>query len=107
MSLLVLQPKHHLGLFSFPVMQIYSPLFAVEELRSCATLNRILRQTQPPEVFYKKGVLNNSVKLTGKQLYMTLFFDKVSDLTPKNLLKKIFQHRCLPVRLAQVVNLQY
>ena len=38
---------------------------------------------------------------------MTLFFDKVSDLTPENLLKKSFQHRCLPVRLAQEVNLQY
>ena len=45
----------------------------------------------------KKGVLNNSAKFTGKQLYMTLFFDKVSDLTPADLLKKSFQHRCLPV----------
>ena len=33
---------------------------------------------------------------------MTLFFDKVSDLTPENLLKKSFQHRCLPVSFVKL-----
>ena len=35
---------------------------------------------QPPEVFYKKGVLNNFVKFTGKQQCQSLFFNKVAGL---------------------------
>ena len=38
------------------------------------------RRTQPPEVFYKKGVLKSFVKFTGKHLYHSLFFDKVAGL---------------------------
>ena len=33
---------------------------------------------QPPEVFYKKGVLRNFSKFTGKHLYQSLFFNKVA-----------------------------
>ena len=29
-------------------------------------------------MFYKKGVLKNSAKITGKYLYQRLFFDKVA-----------------------------
>ena len=35
---------------------------------------------QPPEVFYKKSILENFAKFTGKQLYLTLFFNKVAGL---------------------------
>ena len=33
-----------------------------------------------PEVFYKKGVLKNSAKITGKYLCQSLFFNKVAGL---------------------------
>ena len=35
-------------------------------------------QKQPPEVFYKKGVLKNFAKFTGKYLCQSLFFNKVA-----------------------------
>ena len=35
-------------------------------------------QKQPPEVFYKKGVLKTFAKLTGKQLCQSLFLNKVA-----------------------------
>ena len=34
----------------------------------------IQKQTSLPEVFYKKGVLRNFAKFTGKHLYASLFF---------------------------------
>ena len=37
-------------------------------------------QKQPPEVFYKKGVLKNFAKFTGKNLCHGLFFNKVEGL---------------------------
>ena len=33
-----------------------------------------------PEVFYKKGVLKNFVKFTGKHLCQSLFFNKIAGL---------------------------
>ena len=45
-------------------------------------------QKQPPEVFYKKGVLKNFTKFTGKHLCQSLFFNKVAGLRPATLLKK-------------------
>ena len=35
-------------------------------------------QKQPPEVFYKKDVLRNFAKFTGKHLCQSLFFNKVA-----------------------------
>ena len=37
-----------------------------------------LLQKQPPEVFYKKPVLKNFTKLTGKHMCHSLFFKKVA-----------------------------
>ena len=48
-----------------------------------------------PEVFYKKGVLRNFVKFTGKHLCLTLFFNKVF------LLEKRPWHKCFPVNFAK------
>ena len=39
-------------------------------------------QKQPPEVFYKKDVLRNFTKFTGKHLCQTLFFNKFAVLRP-------------------------
>ena len=43
---------------------------------------------QPPEVFYKKGVLKKLAKFTGRHLCQSLFFNKVagSSLTALSLL---------------------
>ena len=51
------------------------------------------------EVFYKKGVLKNFSKFTGKHLCQSLFFDKVAGLRPflqntsGRLLLNIFKRR--------------
>ena len=34
------------------------------------------------EVFYRKGVLRNFAKFTGKHLWQSLFFNKVAALKP-------------------------
>ena len=51
-------------------------------------------QKQPPEVFYKKGVLRNFTKFTGKHLCQSLFFSKVAslacNLTKKETLTQVF-----------------
>ena len=50
-------------------------------------------QKQPAEVFYKKGVLKDSAKFTGKHLYQSLFFNKVAGLW--------LWHRCFRVIFAR------
>ena len=45
-------------------------------------------QKQLLEVIYKKSVLKNFAKLTGKHLFQNLFFNKVAGLRPATLLKK-------------------
>ena len=46
-------------------------------------------QKQPPEVFYKKGVLRNFIKFTGKHLRQSLFLNKkASELRPAFVFKK-------------------
>ena len=54
-------------------------------------------QKQPPEVFYKKVILKNFTKFTGKQhLCQSLLLNKVAGLRPKRLC-----HRCFPVNFAK------
>ena len=50
-----------------------------------------LKQKQPPEVFYKKTVLENFAKFTGKHLSQSLFFDKVAE---QALTVEVAVHRC-------------
>ena len=54
-----------------------------------------------PEVFCKKGVLRNIAKFTGKHLYQSLFFNKVTGMRIATLLKKRIWHRCFPVNFAK------
>ena len=56
---------------------------------------------QPPEVFWKKGVLKNFTKFTGKNLCQNLFFNKVAGLRPATLLKKRHWHSCFPVNFVK------
>ena len=43
-----------------------------------------------PDVFCRKGALRNFAKLTGKQLCLSLFLNKVAGLRPETLFKKRF-----------------
>ena len=43
-----------------------------------------------PEVFYKKGVLENFTKFTEKHFCWGLFLVKLQDLRPKTLLRSDF-----------------
>ena len=52
-------------------------------------------------MFFKKGVLRNFAKFTGKHLYQSLFLNKVSGLRPATLLKKRLRYRCFPVNFAK------
>ena len=53
-----------------------------------------------PELFYKKGVLNNFTKFTGKHLYQSLFSYQASGL--QLYLKKRLWHGCFPVNFCQI-----
>ena len=48
-------------------------------------------------MFYKKDVLKNFTKFTGKHLCQSLFVNKVAGLRPTTLLKKRLWHRCFYV----------
>ena len=48
-----------------------------------------LSRSSRPKVFFKKGILKNFAKVTGKHLYQSLFFNKVAELKPATLFKKI------------------
>ena len=52
-------------------------------------------------MFFKKSVLRNLAKFTGKHLYQGLFFNKVEGLRPATLLKKRISHSCFPVNFAK------
>ena len=58
-------------------------------------------QKQPPEVFFKKGVLRIFTKFIGKHLCQRLFFNKVAGPRPATLLKKSLWHRCFPINFAK------
>ena len=70
-------------------------------------LGPVSARSSRPEVFCKKGVLGNLIIFTGKDLYqslffnkvagLSLFFNKVASLRPAALLKKRLWHRCFPV----------
>ena len=49
---------------------------------------RLIRSS-PREVFCKKGVFRNFTKFTGKHPCQRLVFNKVADLRPATLLKKV------------------
>ena len=54
-----------------------------------------------PEVFFKKCLLKNLAKLTGKQLCQSLFFNNVEGLRSATLLKKRLWHKCFPVNFVK------
>ena len=58
-------------------------------------------QNQPPEVFYKKGVLENFAKFTGKHLCQSLCFKKAAGLMPATLLKRDSGTEFFPVNFVK------
>ena len=64
-------------------------------------------QKQPPEVAYRKGVLRNFVKFTGKHLCRSLVLNKVAGLRPVTLLKKRLWHRCLPLNFTKFLKTSF
>ena len=53
------------------------------------------------EVFCEKCFIKNFAKFTGKHLFQSVVFNKVSGLRPAALLKKRLWHRCFPVNFAK------
>ena len=62
---------------------------------------RYFYRSSHSKTFYKKGVLKNFAKFTGKHLCQILVFNKVADLRPATLLKKRLWLRCFPVNFAR------
>ena len=69
----------------------------------CFKILEIWKRNSRPEVFYKKGVLGNFTKFTGKHLCQSLSLNKVSGLRPETLLKKRLWHRCFPVNFEKLL----
>ena len=55
-------------------------------------------------MFCKKGIIGNFAKFTGKQLWQSLFFDKVAGLRPATSLKKRLWHRRFPLNFVKFLN---
>ena len=72
-----------------------SKIWNVERFPS---LEDTLDRSNRLEVFFKRGVLENFAKITGKYLCQSFFFNKVAGLKPVNLFRKILWHRCFPVK---------
>ena len=53
------------------------------------------------EVIFKKRVLRNFTKFTGKHLCQKLFFNKFEGLMPATLLKKRLWHMCFPINFVK------
>ena len=82
-----------------------SSMFAVELLVNSAVVCIVALsfQKHSPEVFYKKNVLRNFTKFTGKHLCQSLFINKVAGLRPATLLKKRLLYRCFPVNFVKLL----
>ena len=75
-----------------PLVVMIFIISLMSRLLACYTNSRL-------EVFYKKGVLKNFGKFTGKRQCQSLFFDKVAGPEPATLLTKRLWHRCFLVNV--------
>ena len=55
----------------------------------------------------RKGVFSNFAKSTGRQLCQSLFFNKVTGLSPATLLKNRLRHRCFPVNFTKFLRIPF
>ena len=74
----------------------FSNLFKENQKLSKNHIFQYLNRSSRPEVFWKKGVVRNFAKFTGKHLCQSLFLNKVAGL-----LKKRLWHRYFPVNFVK------
>ena len=67
-------PKHTSSVFMY---------YNVDNFLTGVTSNAMTSKSSRLEVFFKKGVLRNFTKFTGKHLCQSLFFNKVAGLRPE------------------------
>ena len=72
-----------LDLFKAFVSIIWKPINRFTMQASFYMMGILTFRSSRPEVFYKKGVLRNFAKFTGKHLCQSLFFNKVAGPRPK------------------------
>ena len=77
---------------------LYSINIYYIEVCSKSKLHSTSRQKQPPEVFYKKSVLRNFEKITGKHLCQR---PQTSGIRPATLLKVRLWHMCFFVNFVK------
>ena len=75
----------------------------VTRSKNSIILEKTLVRSSPPEVIWRKSVLRNVAKFTGKHLRQGLFFNKVAG-RPATLLKKRLCRRCFPVNFAKILS---
>ena len=74
-------------------MQIISP--------KCQIFSWVLFRSSRPEVFFKRGVLENFVKFTGNSFYWSLFLIKLQSFRSQLFLKKRLQHKRFRINFAK------
>ena len=67
----------------------------------------ILPEAATRGVLWKKGVLRNFTKFTGKHLFHSLFFNKVVGLRSVTMLKKRLWYSCFPVNIAKFLRIPF
>ena len=76
------EEKHHLS-FSQEASKYHKGITLHYFKKLCKSLPEyIICRSSSPEVFFKKGVLRNFVKFTGKHLCQIFSFNKVAGLGP-------------------------
>ena len=70
--------------------------FSIDLLAKLRTAKLLINRSSRPHVFFKKCVLKNLTKRTGKHLCQSVF-NNVARLMPATLLKKRLWHSCFPV----------
>ena len=80
--------------------------FLVITSRNFRKVNAQGTSKHPPEGFYKIGATHYFVKLTGNQLYRSLFI-KLAGLWPATSLKKRLQHRRFPVNFVKFLRTSF
>ena len=71
------------------------PLFHLVRLHVTSCVQYV--QKQPPEVFFRKGVLKYFANFIEKIAVLESLFNNAAGLTACNFIKKRLQHRCYTV----------
>ena len=92
--------RNYLMFFQFVIKRVFgvvwSPCFITLLFLPCFEVDK-----QPPDVFYKRGVLKNVAKIREKHLCWSLVFHNISCCRPSTLFKKRLWHRCFHVNFAK------